>query len=111
MMLHIAVWCFSAIFFLANPLKAQVRFATPEKVIDLSRYNTFEECMSLQSRLNRQEKRHLPYWKDSLEYPGVDKLHPASDPVRDTLTLCMSKFSPSNVDYNNYTDNGSEICR
>jgi hypothetical protein len=94
----------STIFAFANPLEAQIRFATPDTPINLSKYRTFDDCLALKRRLNAREKRRLPYWKDSLEYGNSEKLKTQPAPVRDTLTLCMAKLSPANVDYSNYTE-------
>lgn len=88
----------------SNSLEAQTRFAVPDTAIDLSKYKTVEECMALRSRLNRREIRRLPYWKDTLESAESEKRTSYPAPVRDTLTLCVKKFSPENVDYNNFTE-------
>lgn len=97
-------FCASSILLLNNPLQAQVRFATPDTTIDLSKYTTIEECMALKNRLNARERRNLPYWKDSLEYTRTEKLDAQPAPVFDTLNMCMEKFSIANVDYKNYKE-------
>lgn len=102
--LYIAVLCASSMFLLNKPVESQIRFAMPDVTIDLSKYTTVEECMTLRNRLNGREKRRLTYWKDSLEYTTSDRIHPQPDPVRNTLTMCMSKFSTANVDYSNYSE-------
>ncbi len=85
---------------LVNGLQAQVK----SKTIDVSKYKTYEECISLQNRLIARERRKLPYWKDSLEYIRSDKLNEYSKAVTDTVAICMSKFTSQNVNLNNHTE-------
>lgn len=89
---------------LTTSVQSQTRFVTPDTAIDVSRYTTVEQCMSLRGRLNTREVRQLPYWQDTVELTNSEKRYAYPTPVSDTLAMCGSKFSANDVNYNNYSE-------
>lgn len=96
--------CGSSLIFAPAESEAQTRFSVPDTAIDVSKYKTVEECMALRNRLWQREKRKLPYWEDTLKINNTVKRNAYPDPVKDTLVLCVNKFSLENVDYDNYSE-------
>lgn len=99
-----AALCSTSLLVTATKVDAQTRFAKPDTAVDVSRYKTVEECMALRNRLSQREIRKLPYWQDTLKYNQSEKRNPYPAPVRDTLALCLEKFSVASVDYGNFSE-------
>lgn len=81
----------------AAPLRAQTRFTWPDTAVDLSRYESVEECVAAVQRVTGDEARRARAvaWRDTLPWRTEESAERPPAPVVETARRCSAHFPPA----------------